>query len=301
MNPLPTSRRAFVKHGSIFLLGAGISPSLVMSAEETTDKKTKRLLRAGLITDLHHADKDPRGTRHYRESLGKLAEAGAHFEKDSPDFVVELGDLIDAADSVATELSYLKTVHKEFATLPGEKHCVLGNHCVDTLTKREFLGEVGQEKSFYSFDKAGVHFVILDSCFLKDGTAYQRKNFQWTDANVPGEELEWLQADLEATEAQQVIVFAHQRLDRGDADNHTVNNASVVRKIFQESGKVNTVFQGHSHSNGHIEIEGIHYVTMVAMVEGSGKENSGYSTLDVFEDGTLQIDGHRKQHDYLWQ
>ena len=40
---------------------------------------------------------------------------------------------------------------------------------------------------------------------------------------------------------------------------------------------------------------------MVAMVEGSGADNSGYSTLDVFEDGTLRIDGHRKQDDYQWE
>ena len=185
--PRPLSRRAFTRGGSLFLFAAGTSTPFLSSAMADDSRKSKRLLRAGLITDLHHADKDPRGSRHYRESLRKLTEAGSHFEKDPTDFVVELGDLIDAADSVETELGYLKTVHKEFAALPGEKHCVLGNHCVDTLTKEEFLGEVGQEKSYYSFDTAGVHFVILDSCFLKDGTPYQRRNFQWTDANVPSD------------------------------------------------------------------------------------------------------------------
>ena len=131
------------------------------------------------MTDLHHADKDPRGSRHYRESLGKLDEAKKLFTEFDPDFVVELGDLIDAAETVETELGYLETVHKKFVSLPGEKHYVLGNHCVDTLTKSEFLEVVGQEKSYYSFDKNGVHFVVLDSCFLSDGTPYRRKNFKW--------------------------------------------------------------------------------------------------------------------------
>jgi len=54
----------------------------------------------GLVTDLHYADKPAAGSRHYRESLGKIVEAGEQFEKDKPDFIVELGDLIDAADSV---------------------------------------------------------------------------------------------------------------------------------------------------------------------------------------------------------
>jgi alkaline phosphatase len=278
-----------MKGGSALLLVGGNSLA-----------ESKSLVRVGLVTDLHHADKDPRGSRHYRESLGKLDEAKKLFTEFDPDFVVELGDLIDAAETVETELGYLETVHEKFVSLPGEKHYVLGNHCVDTLTKSEFLGVVGQEKSYYSFDKNGVHFVVLDSCFLSDGTPYQRKNFKWTDANIPQAELDWLKADLDSTESEQVIVFAHQRLDLEDSESHTVNNASKVRSILEGSGKVRAVFQGHSHKNDHHEINGTHYVTLVAMVEGSGAENSGYSTLEIFSDGTISIDGHRKQNDYTW-
>ena len=48
----------------------------------------KRLgpLHIGLVTDLHYADKPPAGTRHYRETLAKLAEAAEQFEKDKPRF-----------------------------------------------------------------------------------------------------------------------------------------------------------------------------------------------------------------------
>lgn len=305
MKTLPNAnRRAFVKNGALFLLGSAATlPTALQAADSDAvpGDSAGHLLRAGLITDLHYADKEPLGTRHYRETLDKIAEAGAYFEKQKPEFIVELGDLIDAADSVETEMGYLRTIHREFAALPGNKHCVLGNHCVDTLTKQEFLDGVGQKDSYYSFDSAGVHFVILDACFRSDGTAYQRKNFQWTDANIPAEELEWLRADLETTSSNQVIVFAHQRLDLDEEDKHTVNNASEVRKVLEASSKVSAVFQGHSHKNDHHEVGGIHYATLVAMVEGSGAESSGYSTLDVFEDGTLRIDGQREQDDYRWQ
>ncbi len=96
------------------------------------------LLRFGLITDLHYADKETAGTRFYRDTLGKLEEASAEFTKDKIEFVVELGDLIDAADSVQVELGYLKTINKTFAAICKDRHYVLGNHCVDTLTKQEF-------------------------------------------------------------------------------------------------------------------------------------------------------------------
>ena len=285
----PHSRRSFLMGSSTLILASGTS-----SAQNTP------LVRAGLVTDLHHADKETRGSRHYRESLRKLEEAGKLFSRYEPDFIVELGDIIDAAEDVETELAYLGTVHKAFSRLPGEKHYVLGNHCVDTLTKSEFLGIVGQDRSFYSFDRNGVHFIILDSCFRSDGEPYQRKNFQWTDANIPEAELDWLEKDLQSTSAEQVIVFAHQRLDLEDSENHTVNNASEVRSILEKAGKVRAVFQGHSHKNDHNETGGIHYVTLVAMVEGSGAENNGYSTLEVFADGSLRIDGHRNQDDYAW-
>jgi len=295
MNSRPLTRRTLLENGTMILLSS--STAALGDTKEAT-KTPNRRVRAGLITDLHYADKEPRGSRHYRESLTKLDEAARQFAKSKPDFVVELGDLIDAADSVEVELGYLTTVQEKFAALPGDKHCVLGNHCVDTLTKAEFLGAVGQEKSYYSFDAAGVHFIVLDSCFRSDGTPYQRKNFEWTDPNIPAEELDWLKADLDASGSEQVIVFAHQRLDV--ADNHGVNNAEEVREALEASGKVRAVFQGHSHKNDHKLIGGIHYVTLVAMVEGAGEASNGYSTLDVFDDGTLAISGFRKQDDYRW-
>ncbi|TWT61326.1 metallophosphoesterase family protein [Rubinisphaera italica] len=291
-HPTQPGRRAFLKNGALVLTAASLNPSQLLHAEENAKR-----LRFGLVTDLHYADKPPGGSRHYRETLHKLEEASNQFQQDQPDFIVELGDLIDAASSVDVELNYLKTVNREFSAICKNRHYVLGNHCVDTLKKEEFLGEVGQEKSYYSFDRDGFHFVVLDSCFRSDGVPYARKNFQWTDANIPAAELEWLKADLNATD-KQVIVFAHQRLDVNN--NHGVKNNAAVRKILESSSKVLAVFQGHSHQNDLNEIGGIHYCTMVAMVEGSGTESNGYSIIDIEPNGTIHLNGFRNQKDYNW-
>jgi alkaline phosphatase len=93
-----------------------------------------------------------------------------------------------------------------------------------------------------------------------------------------------------------VVVFAHQRLDV--ADNYGVKNAADVRKLLEESKKVSAVFQGHSHKNDYKEIGGIHYCTLVAMIEGTGAENSGCSVLEVIADGTLTVTGFRKHKSY---
>ena len=212
-------------------------------------------MRLGLITDLHYADKPPVGTRHYRETIGKLQEAGEQFANDRPDAVVELGDFIDAADSVDVEQKYLRRIHKDFVQLPGKKYYVLGNHCVDTLKKAEFFGGVGQQKSYFSFDLGGFHFVVLDACFRTDGKPYERKNFEWTDANIPEKEIEWLVGDLKQAN-RPTIVFAHQRLDV--KTNYGVKNAAQVRKALENSGQIIAVIQGHNHENDYREISGIH-------------------------------------------
>lgn len=255
------------------------------------------IIRFGLITDLHYADKPTAGTRYYRETLDKLTEAKKSFEDESLDFLVELGDLIDRADTVTTELGYLKRVNREFASICEDRHYVLGNHCVDTLQKKEFLDEVQQKDSFYAFRRSGIHFLVLDACFRQDGVPYGRKNFTWTDTNIPPAELDWLQAELAAGD-EPVIVFVHQRLD--SSDNHGVRNNVVVRQLFERSGRVLAVFQGHSHKNDHREINGIHYCTHVAMVEGSGSGNNAYSTVDISGDGTLRLHGYRQQESYVW-
>ena len=290
------SRRTFLRNGSLLMLGASVNwanPNPLLAGADAAPH-----LRIGLVADLHYADKPPAGSRHYRETLAKLAEAAQQFGADNPDFIVELGDLIDAADSVETEQRYLTTINREFSAISNDRHYVLGNHCVDTLTKNEFLGHVEQEKSYYSFDRGDFHFVVLDSCFRSDGEPYGRKNFQWTDPNIPAAEIEWLQADLK-TNDRPVIVFAHQRLDV--SNNHGVKNNADVRQVLEASGKVLAVFQGHSHQNDYREIDGIHYCTLVAMVEGSGAENNGFSMMDLHRDGTIRLTGFRKQKNYNWE
>ena len=290
------NRRAFLKNGSLVLAAGCLQAARPASA--FPDETAADVLRVGLITDLHYADKPPAGSRHYRETLDKLAEAAERFERARPAFVAELGDFIDAADSVPLEQRYLRRINREFQAISTDRHYVLGNHCVDTLTKAEFLAGVEREHSYYAFDRGGFRFVVLDSCFRSDGEPYGRRNFQWTDPNLPPAELEWLAADLKATE-RSVIVFAHQRLDV--SNDHAVKNAVDVRRVLEESGRVLAVFQGHSHHNDHREINGIHYCTLAAMVEGSGAESNGYSLLEIRPDATITVQGFRRQTSYRWE
>jgi alkaline phosphatase len=289
-------RRAFLERGVLSLAAGGVLGSAATGAGAARSSARPKV-RFGLITDLHYADKPSAGDRHYRETPEKLAEAASRLREDPPDFLVELGDLIDSSGSVATDLKALRRISQDVSAASEKRHYVLGNHCVELLTKDEFLGGVGQERSFYSFDSGGCHFIVLDGCFRADGEPYGRANSEWTDANIPPHEVDWLRDDL-AGASSPTFVFAHQRLDVGRP--YGFGNAPEIRGLLKGSGKVRAVFQGHSHKNDYHEIAGIHYVTLVAMVEGSGAENNGYASVDVHEDGSIQVHGFRKQRDYHW-
>ncbi len=265
--------------------------------EEESGKATS-LVKLGLLTDVHYADKQPRGSRCYRESLGKVKEAVALFKEKKPKTIVCLGDIVDAAPTVEEEAGYLKTIIAAMDESEIPRHHVLGNHCVSTLTKPEFFehGKTVSTVGNYSFDLGGVHFVILDACYTNKMEPYGRNNFVWTDTNIPPEQQAWLEEDLEKTD-KRAVIFAHQRLDLKPGHSYSVKQCVAVRAILEKSKKVVAVFQGHSHHNVLSTINGIPYCTLAAVVEGSGKENNSYAMLDVMSDGKLRLTGYRKQED----
>lgn len=256
------------------------------------------VLRIGLLTDPHYADIPARGKRHYRESLGKVRAAVERFNAAKADFAVELGDFIDEAATLDGEIAHLKTIEAEFAKFRGPRHYVLGNHCVWTLAKEQFYANCAAKPAPYSWDLGGFHFIVLDACFRADGVAYGAKNFKWTDTEIPEAQRRWLAADLAATRLP-TLVFVHQRLDMtGD---YAVKSAPAVREILERSGRVLAVFQGHHHRNDYRDLGGIHYCTLMAMVEGNGAEDTANGVLEVFSDGSLKLNGAFKQGSYAWK
>jgi 3',5'-cyclic AMP phosphodiesterase CpdA len=249
-------------------------------------------LTFGIITDAHYADRDAAGTRHYRDSRVKVRQAVDAFIEAEPAFCVHLGDFVDKGESVEAELSYLATIEAEYARFPGPRHYVFGNHDVATLTKAQFLDNCAARERYYSFDGGGYHFVVLDACYNEDESDYEPDNFSWTETYIPTREREWLRDDLAATQLP-TVVLAHQRLD-GDDDPHGVRNAGLTRAIMEGSGNVRAVFQGHDHRGAHNEIEGIHYVTMKAVVEGEGLESNAYALVRLGP-GRIQVDGMGRQ------
>lgn len=286
------ARRDFLRSSATALAGVAFA----RFASAATPVTPRKPFRFGLITDSHYADADPKGTRFYRESLGKVRAAVDRLRAERTDFLAMLGDLKDMATGETEErtLSHLVAVEKEIQRFGGPTFHVLGNHDMDNLSKSQFVAHVTNtgitpSRSFYGFNRGDLHFLVLDATYDKDGRDYDHGKFDWKDANLPSAQLEWLTAELAADPAP-AIVFVHQRLDgNGPA---SIRNREAVRKILEASGKVLAVFQGHEHPGGYTLINGIHYYTLRAVIEGSGEANNAFAVVDISPSLDLTVTGY---------
>ena len=285
------SRRQFLQSGAALF-------SLAATSRITAD----RLLKAempditiGMFADAHYADKDTVGERYYRDSVAKVNEAVAAFNSIKPDFIVELGDLVDGAKTADAAVNELERIESELSKFHGARHYVLGNHDMACFSKSVFFANCPAEKGYYSFEEKGFHFVVLDACCNKDESDYDTGNFDWKESYVPRAQQEWLRTDLAKTDLS-VVVFIHQRLD-DDKDVHCVKNAAQVRQILEDSGSVLAVFQGHDHRGAYNTVNGIHYYTFSALVNGPGLKNNAFATVEIWHKGHIAIKGFGKIKD----
>lgn len=291
------SRRRFLGIAGTTAAGLMLTPDLLAITND------KPVLRFGMISDVHYADREPAGNRFYRQSLAKMKEAVDRLNQEKIDFVIELGDFKDqdVTPNEAQTLTYLEAIEKAFQQFDGPTYHVLGNHDMDSLSKQQFLARVEntgipKTSSYYSFNKNGLHFVVLDGNYTKNGVSYDHGNFSWDEANIPKDELDWLKDDLKQNQLPS-IVFIHQMLDESKNAKQAVQNAPEVRQILEQSEKVICVLQGHVHEERYNLINGIHYYSVNAMIDGDGPENSAYMVVDIYKDGSLKIDGFRRATD----
>ncbi|MEM6805130.1 MAG: metallophosphoesterase [Bacteroidota bacterium] len=291
-------RREFLKLSTLYSSSLLFAPSLLCTPSEKS-------IRFGLLADSHYADRDPWKTRYYRQSIDKTREAVSIMNQEKVDFLIHLGDFKDEGpEPNATQtLSFLADIEAELQKFEGPVFHCLGNHDVDSITKKQYLQAVqntgiGKEKSYFSFDLKGYHCIVLDANYHKDGRdQFYAEGADWQDPNIPQEELEWLKADLAKTD-KPCIIFCHHPLFEFRRNNHQyhVNNYQEVQEILEASKKVMIVFQGHVHAEEYKEIKGIHYLTLLAMVDYEGLENNSYSIAEI-KGSQIRIDGFRRAAD----
>lgn len=242
-----------------FLLLSGGSLLLPFASCSSVGRAGRRPMRLGLIADLHHG-LDPRAQVRLEDFIAAAGRRRA-------DMIVQLGDFNYAEPSS-------RPCMEAWEQFEGERFHVLGNHDMDKFDKEHVLEFWRMPARYYSFDRGGHHFVVLDRNHIKRGSEfipYARGNYfrgPGQRSHADPEQLAWLAEDLQRT-SKPTIVFVHQGLgmqneaypeEGSRAPVETVLAAANRRAGAQGGGKVVACFCGHEHLDRHTFKDGIHYV-----------------------------------------
>jgi 3',5'-cyclic AMP phosphodiesterase CpdA len=235
------------------------------------------VLTIGIVTDLHFGPeaRHEGKLRKLSHEAGPLAREVVRLmnEEIRPDLLVNLGDDIED-ESKSMDLARYEECQAILRGARARVVNVAGNHDTINLTREDLNRVWGREGHlYYSFDEQDWHFVVLHTA--------ERKN---KDIRVAAPQLEWLEADLAHTRLPTIALMHHsaseQDLDdsrwfHGRAHAALVENREELRRIFEESGKVRAVLNGHLHRNNVDVIRGIPYVTVQSLIENLDEDAPG--------------------------
>lgn len=238
------------------------TPPFYCSIQILLEKGTKNM-RIGLFTDTHYCTQERLGNsdRYPRRSLDKLNYIAEMAKKENVDLLVCLGDFINMEGSEAQDHENLQTASAVLRSSGIPCVCCLGNHDGEITDKDTFAALTGFITAPYAVEyEPGKQLVFLDANYSSDNKPYVRHKVDWTDANVPPEEIIWMKETLRDKEN---IVFIHQNVDKTLEPHHIVKNCDELLSIFLENN-VKAVYQGHYHYGGETNYQGIHLVTLKA-------------------------------------
>lgn len=164
------------------------------------------------------------------------------------------------------------------------------------------MQEMGLEQRYYSFDREGWHFVVLDSIQADEATDYR--------CELDREQFRWLRSDLEAHSATPTIVLSHAPILCVAAFFDGNNNLSgdwqlsrglmhldavKLKGIFRRNPQVKLCLSGHIHLADQALYNGVLYACNGAVSGGTwyGKKQetaAGYGLVKLWQDGRVKVE-----------
>ncbi len=257
----------------------------------------KPLFSFGLLADVQYAEYEPKIGRYFRDSAAKLAECVNDFNSRNLAFVVQLGDLIDS------DFANFDKVLPVIKQLQMPTYHVLGNHDFAVLQeqKSKVPQKIGLKNPYYDFTYNQWRFVALDSGDISfyandpDSPKYKKAETihqQLADSEAPNaktwngaidtDQIAWLKNTLSAASAvgQKVVVFCHAPFY--PVTMYNLWNDSELVEVFESCDCVVACISGHNHHGNYAEKNGIHYLTLRAMVETP--DENAYAIIEVYHD-----------------
>ena len=298
-------RRSLLKTlGGLFLLPAAGNPLRSLATPVRTPG-AKVVLRVAHITDVHIFDKLD-APRHFADCL-------QHLQKQTPavDLVLNGGDCVfdmnkENLDVIGAQWKLQQSIMRSDCSLPI--HYVLGNHDVwwneqdkgqALYGKKYSMDQLGLSVPYYSFERAGWKFILLDSVHLDvDGT--------WYIGKLGDDQLQWLEGELNATNPQTpVLLLSHipiltstvlvadnvvNRWEITGGEMHT-DTAKIISLLYKHPN-VKLCLSGHIHLREKLVYDNLTFLCNGAVSgcwwKGNNRETApGYGLIDLYDDGTF--------------
>lgn len=194
--------------------------------------------------------------------------------RERPDLLIDGGDIVEEGTQPEFDRA-----HADRAYLAGELRMVTGNH--DVLRRGPFTSEPPTIPAFQSFDRQGVHFILLDN----------------ENEEISDELFAKLEADLEANKGKTTIVAMHvppvltrehgfvklrKLVPFGTATPSMKVPAQVERfKGLMKKYQVSAVLAGHTHAPSETTIDGTRYIVAGAVGGKTPGPGIAHEYLDI--------------------
>lgn len=209
----------------------------------------KRALKVCVFADIHY---EPGVyTNDTPEFLEKIL---ARAEREKCDMIFHLGDFVHNVNEPRAR-AYVERYNA--SRIPA--YHVIGNHDQDGCPHADTLAAYRLERGYYSVDKGGFRFVVLDPNYIRESDGsfvhfdkgnYHRRSPQSTINWIPPEQLAWLEKTVVGS-PYPCVVLSHQSFERAP-NGACVLNKYDVQEIFRKAnarkrGTVRVVINGHMH------------------------------------------------------
>lgn len=176
-------------------------------------------------------------TRSQHKVHKKIADKIA---EEKPEMVLFTGDIAGNSRNPLHFLIYAVIENKLWKT--AEYYHTRGNH-EDKLYNYKLFFDLPGGKTYYSFDRSGMHFIVLDVIDV--------------GKPVDKEQLEWLKADMEKNKGMPMAVSMHVPLFT--SGKYEPYHAPYLIELFNKY-KVLFVFSAHVHCYERSLADGVNYV-----------------------------------------
>jgi 3',5'-cyclic AMP phosphodiesterase CpdA len=230
---------------------------------------------------------------------------------DPPDIIFNGGDSInDALDAsrakVKSQWALWNSILESENSLPvvdcigNHDIWVTGNKSDPLYGKKWAMEAMGIDQRYQSFDKAGWHFIVLDSTHAIDG--------EWYTAKLDEQQFDWLKNDLaEVPSDMPVMVLSHIPIlcaaaffdgDNEESGDWVIPGAWVhidarrIVELFYEYKNVKLCASGHIHLLDRIDYNEVTYYCNGAVSGNWWNGNyhqtpPGYALINLYQDGSF--------------